>query len=73
MTGTLTKLDLERGQGAVETDTGTSVAFTISKPELFEKLSSGSRVTLRIDKAGRVDKVTDESVSDFVPSIDKAP
>jgi hypothetical protein len=67
VTGTLTKLDWASGKGLVTTDLGKPVFFEVTKPHLFENLSVGARVTVEIDGYGRVNKITDASIAEFLP------
>lgn len=57
VSGTLAKLDLEAGKGMLMTDLQKPIFFRLDRPELFERLSVGSRVTMQLDDEGRVLKV----------------
>ena len=57
VTGTLAKLDLPGGKGMLMTDLQKPIFFRLDRPELFERLSIGDRVTVRLDDEGRVLKV----------------
>ena len=57
VTGTLTKLDLSAGKGVLMTDLEKPIFFRLDRPELFERLSIGDRVTMQLDDEGRVLKV----------------
>ncbi len=79
VTGTLVKLDLADMKGLVRTDLGKPIFFQVVNPHLFEKLSVGDRVTVVLDPYGRLNKVTDASIAEFVvpetgdPSTTDAP
>ena len=57
VTGILTTLDVSAGKGMLKTDLNKPIFFTISRPDLFEHLSVGDRVTMQIDAEGRTVKV----------------
>ena len=57
VTGTLAKLDLTAGKGMLLTDLEKPIFFRLDRPELFERLSIGDRVTMQLDDDGRVLKV----------------
>jgi hypothetical protein len=57
VTGTLAKLDISAGKGMLLTDLEKPIFFRLDRPELFERLSIGDRVTMQLDDEGRVLKV----------------
>ena len=57
VSGTLAKLDLSAGKGMLMTDLQKPIFFRLDRPELFERLSIGDRVTMQLDDEGRVLKV----------------
>jgi hypothetical protein len=57
VTGILTTLDRSAGNGILKTDLNKPIFFKISRPDLFEHLSIGDRVTMQIDDEGRTMKV----------------
>jgi hypothetical protein len=57
VTGTLAKLDLPGGKGMLMTDLQKPIFFRLDRPELFERLSIGDRVTVQLDDEGRVLKI----------------
>ena len=57
VTGKLTKLDLTAGKGVLMTDLDKPIFFRLDRPELFERISIGDRVTMQLDEDGRVLKV----------------
>jgi hypothetical protein len=57
VTGTLAVLDLSAGKGMLKTDLDKPIFFKIGRPDLFERLSIGDRVTMQIDEGGRTMKV----------------
>lgn len=67
VTGTLTKLDLTGNKGEISTDLGTAILFDITKPQLFQDLSLGRRVTIEMDGEGGANKVIGAFMADIVP------
>jgi hypothetical protein len=57
VTGTLAKLDIAAGKGMLMTDLEKPIFFRLDRPDLFERLSIGDRVTMQLDDEGRVLKV----------------
>ena len=57
VTGTLAKLDMSAGKGMLLTDLEKPIFFRLDRPELFQRLSIGDRVTMQLDDDGRVLKV----------------
>ena len=57
VSGTLAKLDIEAGKGMLMTDLQKPIFFRLDRPELFERLAIGDRVTMQLDDEGRVLKV----------------
>lgn len=57
ITGTLSKLDVEAGKGILTTDLDKPVFFRLTRPDLFERLSIGDRITIQLDDDGRAVKV----------------
>ena len=55
--GTLAKLDMSAGKGMLLTDLQKPIFFRLDRPELFQRLSIGDRVTMQLDDDGRVLKV----------------
>jgi hypothetical protein len=68
--GTLQELDLTKMTGKIKTDLEQTVAFTITKPDLFKGLSVGERITVRLDDQGHVIKVMNTTVPEL-PSPEK--
>lgn len=68
VTGTLVKLDLAEAKGLLSTDLGDPILFDIPKPELFERLSLGSRVTIGMNQSGGADKVISAAMADMFAS-----
>ena len=69
VSGTLVKLDLETLRGLLTTDLGRPVFFDVPKAYLFENVTQGARITLKLDEQGRAIKVMDTSIADFVPVV----
>jgi hypothetical protein len=57
VSGTLAKLDVQGGKGMLMTDLQKPIFFRVDRPELFERLSVGDRVTMQLDDEGLVLKV----------------
>jgi hypothetical protein len=57
VTGTLAKLDIAAGKGMLMTDLQKPIFFRLDRPDLFQRLSIGDRVTMQLDDEGRVLKV----------------
>lgn len=57
VTGTLLELDLSKGKGVMRTDLGTRIYLEVRKPEVFQNLSIGDRLTIQLNGDGEVDKV----------------
>lgn len=57
VTGTLDQLDFGTGKGLLKTDLGKSIFFEMTKPELFQRLSVGQRVTIGMNEQGQAVKV----------------
>jgi hypothetical protein len=73
VTGTLTKLDLTGKKGEISTDLGTAILFDITKPQLFQDLSLGRRVTIEMDGEGGANKVIGAFMADiFTPPSEQA-
>lgn len=73
VSGTLVKLDLIEGKGVLNTDLGDPIAFDIPKPQLFERFSLGSRVTIRMNGDGGADRVANASIADILASPSPGP
>ena len=67
VTGTLEELDLTRMKGMLKTDLGKPIFFQLAKPQLFERLSVGQKVTIQLDQDGRATKVMDMPVPELKP------
>ena len=57
VTGTLKMLDIPAGKGMLMTDVEKPVFFRLDRPDLFERLSVGERITIQLDEEGRAVKV----------------
>lgn len=65
VSGTLEELDLTRMKGLLKTDLGKPIFFQVTKPQLFEHLSVGQKVTIQVDQEGRATKVIDMPVPEL--------
>ena len=70
VTGTLEELDLSKMSGKIKTDLGQTVAFTMTRPDLFKGLSVGERIAVRLDDQGQVIRVMDTTIPEL-PSPEK--
>jgi hypothetical protein len=70
VTGTLEELDLSKMSGKIKTDLGQTVAFTMTRPDLFKGLSVGERIAVRLDDQGQVIRVMDTTIPEL-PSPQK--
>jgi len=66
VSGILLKLDLKNNRGLLTTDLGGPVYFEVPKAYLFENVTVGARISLRLDEEGRALKVMDTSVPDVI-------
>lgn len=57
ISGTLSMLDVGAGKGILTTDLDKPVFFRLTRPDLFERLSIGDRITIQLDDEGRAVKV----------------
>ena len=67
VTGTLEELDLTRMKGMLKTDLGKPIFFQVTKPQLFERLSVGQKVTIQLDQEGHATRVIDVPVPELKP------
>jgi hypothetical protein len=70
VSGTLLKLDLDSGRGLLRTDLGRPIYFDVPKAYLFENVTVGARISLRLDDQGRALRVMDTSLPDLVAEPD---
>jgi hypothetical protein len=70
VTGTLEGLDLSKMSGKIKTDLGQTVAFTMTRPDLFKGLSVGEHIAVRLDDQGQVIRVIDTTIPEL-PSPEK--
>lgn len=73
VTGTLEELDLTRMKGMLKTDLGKPIFFQVTKPQLFERLSVGQKVTIQVDQEGRATKVMDVPVPELKQPLTPSP
>lgn len=57
VTGTLALLDISTGKGMLKTDLDKPIFFDVTRPDHFNGLSIGDRVTIQLDEEGRALKV----------------
>ncbi|HXT66305.1 MAG TPA: hypothetical protein VN657_05910 [Nitrospiraceae bacterium] len=70
VTGTLIELDLTKASGKIKTDLEQTVAFTLTRPDMFKELSVGKRIVVRLNEKGQVIKVMEMTIPEL-PSIEK--
>jgi len=70
VTGTLVELDLTKASGKIKTDLEQTVAFTLTRPDMFKELSVGKRIVIRMNEKGQVIKVMEMTIPEL-PSIEK--
>lgn len=68
VTGVLEEIDLKQLKGKIRTDLGKPVFFEIVKPELFQRIKVGERVTVQIDERGRAIKLIEVPAPELQPS-----
>ena len=68
--GTLEELDLSKMSGKIKTDLAQTVAFTMTRPDLFKGLSVGERIAVRLNDQGQVIRVMDTTIPEL-PSPEK--
>lgn len=73
VTGTLSELDLPNGKGLLRTDEGRSVYLQFRKPEFFQNLSVGDRMTIELNGDGQVDKIMGRSIPNLEITGQPAP
>ena len=66
VSGILLKLDLKNNRGLLTTDLGGPVYFDVPNAYLFENVTVGARISLRLDEEGRALKVMDTSIPDVI-------
>ncbi len=64
--GTLSKLDLPNGRGVLTTDLGRPIYFDVPNAYLFENVTVGARIAIRLDRYAHAVRVMDTSVADVV-------
>ena len=70
VSGILLKLDLKNNRGLLTTDLGGPIYFDVPKAYLFEDVTVGARISLRLDEDGRALKVMDTSIADVILTPD---
>ena len=70
VSGILLKLDLKNNRGLLTNDLGGPVYFEVPNAYLFENVTVGARISLRLDEEGRALKVMDTSVPDVILTPD---
>ena len=68
VTGVLEEIDLKQLKGKIRTDLGKPIFFKIVKPELFERIKPGDRVTVQLDERGRAVKLIEVPAPELQPS-----
>ncbi len=65
VTGTLTTLDLKAGKGMLKTDLGKPLFFNLVRPDLFQSVSVGQRVSVTLTEDGQVVKVMEAAPAEL--------
>ena len=65
VTGILEELDLTKASGKIKTDLDQTVAFTLTRPDLFKGLSVGKRIAVRLNEKGQVIKVMEMTIPEL--------
>ena len=65
VTGTLTTLDLKAGKGMLKTDLGKPIFFDLVRPDLFQSVSVGQRVSITLTEDGQVVKVMEAAPAEL--------
>jgi hypothetical protein len=65
VTGTLTTLDLKAGKGMLKTDLGKPLFFNLVRPDLFQSVSIGQRVSVTLTEDGQVVKVMEAAPAEL--------
>jgi hypothetical protein len=71
VTGTLTTLDLKAGKGMLKTDLGKPVFFDLVRPDLFQSVSVGQRVSIGLTENGQVVKVMETPPAELMAPADQ--
>ncbi len=65
VTGVLTEFDRTDMHATIQTDVERGVHVKVIKPELFQRLSIGQRISVRINKRGEAVKVMEAPLPDL--------
>lgn len=65
VTGMLTTLDLKAGKGMLKTDLGKPIFFDLVRPDLFQSVSVGQRVSITLTERGQVVKVMEAAPAEL--------
>ncbi len=65
VTGTLATLDLKAGKGMLKTDLGKPLFFSLVRPDLFQSVSVGQRVSITLTEDGQVVKVMEAAPAEL--------
>jgi hypothetical protein len=68
VTGVLEEIDLKQLKGKIRNDLGKPIFFKIVKPELFQQIHPGERVTVQLDERGRAIKLIAVPAPELQPS-----
>ncbi|MGH7184074.1 MAG: hypothetical protein ACREJN_19155 [Nitrospiraceae bacterium] len=68
--GTLAELDWSTMSGKIKTDLERTVAFTMTRPDLFKGVAVGDRIAIRLTDQGQVIKIMETTVPEL-PSLEK--
>lgn len=71
VTGILAKLDLKDGKGMLKTDLGKPIFFDLVRPDLFQGISIGQRVSIVLNEQGEVVKVMETPPAELLTPTDR--
>lgn len=69
VTGVLTEFDRTEMQASVQTDSERVVRVKVITPELFQRLSIGTRISVRINDRGEAVKVIEVSLPEMLTPV----
>ena len=67
VTGILSNLDLKSGKGVLKTDLGKPIFFDLTRPDLFQGISVGQRVSIVLNEQGQAMKVMETPPAEVLP------
>ena len=71
VSGILSNLDLKTGKGMLKTDLGKPIFFDLVRPDLFQSVSVGQRVSIVLNKQGQAVKVMETPPAELPTPTDR--